>query len=246
VPSRTSLSARPVPAAPMSAEDPAGVASSIAATLVAVRPASGRGRAELIRDVVDAYRRLYNSVQRFVRTLSGAAAGPTPVPAAAQSSAGSASLNQLLSLLADQADAATFVRLRELKAAIGEARSADQLRDSIFSDALSNDLVALRKVVTALERLDSVFVGLSVEHALERHGRVAGKIPAPQSGARVARSTGAGVARSREAAANADVDASANATATSTQAPPTARASRSNSIKKAALHPEPALALSAT
>jgi hypothetical protein len=135
-------------------------------TIVAVRPASERGRAELIRDVVDAYRRLYGSVQRFVLMLTD-----VPLNFASVGTSGSPSLNQLLSILAEFAAAAAFARLRDLKTAIEEARSAEPLRDAIFSDALSNDLAALRKVATELDRLDTVFIGLCVGHVLEQHTR---------------------------------------------------------------------------
>jgi len=118
----------------------------------------------LIRDVVDAYRRLYGSVQRFVSMLTD-----DRLNFASVGTSGSHSLNQLLSVLAEEARAAAFVRLRELKASIEEARSAEQLRDAIFSDIYSNDLVALRKVVAELERLDTAFIGLCVGHVLDRH-----------------------------------------------------------------------------
>ncbi|CAB3783185.1 hypothetical protein [Paraburkholderia caffeinilytica] len=138
-------------------------------TIVAVKSASERGRAELIRDVVDAYRRLYGSVQRFVLMLTD-----DRLNFASVGTSGSHSLNQLLSILAEQAKAAAFVRLRDLKASIEEARSAEQLRDAIFSDAFSNDLAALRKVVAELERLDTAFIGLCVGHVLDQHARAAG------------------------------------------------------------------------
>jgi hypothetical protein len=89
---------------------------------------------------------------------------------------GSHSLNQLLSVLAEQAKAAAFVRLRDLKATIEEARCAEQLRDAIFSDTFSNDLAALRKVVAELERLDAAFVGLCVAHVLDQHAWAAGEL----------------------------------------------------------------------
>lgn len=134
--------------------------------IVAVKSASERGRAESIRDVVDAYRRLYGSVQRFVLMLTH-----DQLNLASVGTSGSHSLNQLLSILAERAQAAAIVRLRELKAAIEEARSAEQLRDAIFSDTFSNDLATLRKVVAELERLDAAFVGLCVGHVLEQHAR---------------------------------------------------------------------------
>jgi hypothetical protein len=141
-------------------------ANEISSTIVAVKSASERGRAESIRDVVDAYRRLYGSVQRFVMMLTD-----DRLNFASAGTSGSHSLNQLLSILAEQARAAAFTRLRDLKAVIEEARPAEQLRDAIFSDAFSNDLAALRKVVTELERLDAAFVGLCVGHVLEQHAR---------------------------------------------------------------------------
>ncbi|MFM0505698.1 hypothetical protein [Paraburkholderia caffeinilytica] len=175
---------------------PKGLSSPI----VAVKSASERGRAELIRDVVDAYRRLYGSVQRFVLMLTD-----DQLNFASVGTSGSHSLNQLLSILVEQAKAAAFVRLRDLKAAIEEARSAEQLRDAIFSDVFSNDLAALRKVVVELERLDTAFIGLCVGHVLEQHARAAG-------------STGpAVVRRAAGRAAAAPVTASAAASAKVTQ-----------------------------
>ncbi|MFM0736170.1 hypothetical protein PQQ51_02840 [Paraburkholderia xenovorans] len=149
-----------------------GLPKEISSTIVAVKSSSERGRAELIRDVVDAYRRLYGSVQRFVSMLTD-----DQLNFASVGTSGSHSLNQLLSILAEQAKATSFVRLRDLKAAIEEARSAEQLRDAIFSDAFSNDLAALRKVVAELERLDTVFIGLCVGHVLEQHAHRAAQLP---------------------------------------------------------------------
>ncbi|MFM0339658.1 hypothetical protein [Paraburkholderia fungorum] len=159
--------------------DPAGrferLPNELSSAIVAVKSASERGRAELIRDVVDAYRRLYGSVLRFVLMLTD-----DQLNFASVGTSGSHSLNQLLSILAEQARAAAFVRLRDLKAAIEEARSAEQLRDAIFSDAFSNDLSALRKVVAALERLDTAFIGLCVGHVLEQHaGPASDAAPTP-------------------------------------------------------------------
>jgi hypothetical protein len=148
--------------------------NEISSTLVAVKATSDRGRAESIRDVVDAYRRLYGSVQRFVLMLSD-----DRLNLASVGTSGSHSLNQLLSILADQARAAAFTRLRELRALVEEARPAEQLRDAIFSDAFSNDVAALRKVVAELERLDTAFVGLCVGHVLEQHARASLSSPSP-------------------------------------------------------------------
>ncbi|MFL9893929.1 hypothetical protein [Paraburkholderia sp. RL17-381-BIF-C] len=154
--------------------------NELSSTIVAVKSASERGRAESIRDVVDAYRRLYGSVQRFVLMLTDEQWNFASV-----GTSGSHSLNQLLSVLAEQAKAAAFVRLRDLKATIEEARCAEQLRDAIFSDTFSNDLAALRKVVAELERLDAAFVGLCVAHVLDQHAWAAGEL-APAAGKRAA------------------------------------------------------------
>jgi hypothetical protein len=155
--------------------------NEISSTLVAVKSASDRGRADSIRDVVDAYRRLYGSVQRFVLMLSGG------LNLASVGTSGSHSLNQLLSILAEQARATSFTRLRELKALVEAARPAEQLRDAIFSDTISNDVAALRKVVAELERLDTAFVGLCVGHVLEQHARASSSPsgdPVPDAGRR--------------------------------------------------------------
>ena len=70
--------------------------------------------ADFAADVVDAFRRLYGSVSRFVLMLTDDQARFASV-----GTSGSHSLNQLLSILAEQAKAVAFVRLRELKAASG-------------------------------------------------------------------------------------------------------------------------------
>ncbi|WP_168790308.1 hypothetical protein [Paraburkholderia aromaticivorans] len=169
--------------------------NELSSTIVAVKSASERGRAESIRDVVDAYRRLYGSVQRFVLMLTD-----DQLNFASVGTSGSHSLNQLLSILAERARAAAFARLRDLKAAIEEARSAEQLRDAIFSDTFSNDLAALRKVVAELERLDAAFVGLCVGHVLERHARAASETsPVASQRPATVRSSAGGTAARRKA-----------------------------------------------
>jgi hypothetical protein len=159
-----------LPGSPERRERPA---KRLATTIKALKAAPDRGRAELIRDVVDAFRRLHGSVARFVQMFADgqddvAANGASGTHA---SRASHSSFNQLLSLLAEQGKAAGFSRFYDLRTAIEEARSAEQLRDAIFSDAHSNDPAALRKAASELERLDATFVGLCVEHVLERHAR---------------------------------------------------------------------------
>lgn len=141
---------------------PAG-ADSFAATITTLRPASGHERAELIRDVIDAFRRLRNSIERFERMLARGDGG------AAGSGVGGASLQPLLVALSRRIDRARFARPRELKRAIRDARRLDKTRDALFSDAFCLDTEALRRTAAELERLDAAFVGLGVEHVLAQH-----------------------------------------------------------------------------
>jgi hypothetical protein len=142
--------------------------SDLSGTFTVLKSAPDRARAELIRDVVDAFRRLYGSVQRFVRMFGDLQGEPAPSDALR-----GASFSRLLSILAEQGKTAGFGRLSELKVAIKEARCAERLRDTIFSDAYSDNPAPLREVAAELERLDATFVGLCVEHVLEQHGRAA-------------------------------------------------------------------------
>lgn len=141
-------------------DEPAG---DLVSTITALKPASDLERAELIRDVVDAFRRLQNSVLRFVQMF---AEDGDAQPA---SGADALALHGLLSILARQAEAAGFERLRELRVAIRNARSAAQRRDVIFSASLSLKAEAMNNVVNEFDRLDATFVGLCVEHVLNRH-----------------------------------------------------------------------------
>jgi hypothetical protein len=150
------------------ASAPAG-ADGFAATITTLRPTSGRERAELIRDVIDAFRRLRNSIERFNRMLAHGG-GAEAVQAGA-------SLQPLLAALSRRVDLARFARLRELKRAIRDARRLDKTRDALFSDAFCLDTEALRRTVAELERLDAAFVGLGVEHVLAQHANAAGTRP---------------------------------------------------------------------
>ena len=151
---------------------PAG-ADGFAATITTLRPASGHERAELIRDVIDAFRRLRNSIERFERMLARAdSAGAAGMGGAPAAQAGP-SLQPLLVVLARRIDLARFARQRELKRAIRDARRLDKTRDALFSDAFCLDTEALRRTVAELERLDAAFVGLGVEHVLAQYANAA-------------------------------------------------------------------------
>ena len=156
-----------------SAPAPAG-ADGFAATITTLRPASGHERAELIRDVIDAFRRLRNSIERFERMLArgDCRAGGSGVGGAHAAQVG-ASLQPLLVVLSRRIDLARFGRQRELKRAIRDARRLDKTRDALFSDAFCLDTEALRRTVAELERLDAAFVGLGVEHVLAQHANAA-------------------------------------------------------------------------
>jgi hypothetical protein len=140
-------------------------ADGFAATITTLRPTTGRERAELIRDVIDAFRRLRNSIERFNRMLAHGGG--------AEAVQGGASLQPLLAALSRRVDLARFARLRELKRAIRDARRLDKTRDALFSDAFCLDTEALRRTVAELERLDAAFVGLGVEHVLDQHANAA-------------------------------------------------------------------------
>ncbi|MGF6775082.1 hypothetical protein P3T21_000269 [Paraburkholderia sp. GAS334] len=142
---------------------PGQPSGDISSTITAQKPASDLERAELIRDVVDAFRRLQNSVLRFVRMF--AEEGDAQLAAGADALA----LLELLSILSRQAEGAGFDRLRELRTAIRDARLAGQRRDVIFSASLSLNAEAMHKVINEFERLDATFVGLCVDHVLKQH-----------------------------------------------------------------------------
>ncbi|WP_395064206.1 hypothetical protein [Paraburkholderia silvatlantica] len=148
---------------------PAG-ADGFAATITTLRPASGHERAALIRDVIDAFRRLRNSIERFERMLArGDGADGGDSGGGAHAAAAGASLQPLLVALSRRIDLARFARQRELKRAIRDARRLDKTRDALFSDAFCLDTEALGRTVAELERLDAAFVGLGVEHVLAQH-----------------------------------------------------------------------------
>ncbi|HEY4803746.1 MAG TPA: hypothetical protein VIH96_14135, partial [Paraburkholderia sp.] len=146
-------------------------ADGFAATITTLRPASGRERAELIRDVIDAFRRLRNSIERFNRMLAHGSHGSHHGDGEAAQVG--ASLQPLLAALSRHVDLARFARQRELKRAIRDARRLDKTRDALFGDAFCLDTEALRRTVAELERLDAAFVGLGVEHVLEQHANAA-------------------------------------------------------------------------
>ncbi|MCP3726934.1 hypothetical protein M3I53_28020 [Paraburkholderia sp. CNPSo 3272] len=168
---------------------PVGV-GGFAATITTLRPASGHERAELIRDVIDAFRRLRNSIERFEHMLArGDDAGDGRGAGGAHTAPAGASLQPLLAALSRRIDLARFARQRELRRAIRDARRLDKTRDGLFSDALCLDTEALRRTVAELERLDAAFVGLGVEHVLAQHASAA-------EACADARSSGAAVGRS--------------------------------------------------
>ncbi|WP_052409474.1 hypothetical protein [Paraburkholderia oxyphila] len=136
---------------------------AVPATFTILRPASGLERAEQIRDIIDAFRRLRESIDRFNRLFAAAAGEPQP-----RGNSG-ASLQPLLTALARRVDSARFAQHRELKRAIRDARRLDKTRDALFSEAFSLDTQAMRRTAAELECLDTVFVRLGVGHVLAQH-----------------------------------------------------------------------------
>jgi hypothetical protein len=147
---------------------------ALAAHISTLKPAGADDRAPLIRDVVDGFIRLRNSVLRFVLLFAGSN------NAAQRDQYGATPLLRLLKVLDAAAQAAQFDRMRELRRAIRDARALEKTRDAVFSESFSNDAAALRAAATELERVDAILVGLCVEHVLER------QLATPLDGARVA------------------------------------------------------------
>jgi hypothetical protein len=137
---------------------------ALSAKISTLKPLAADVRAQQIRDVVDAFRRLRSSVVRFVQMFAS-----TRSSASADDDLAATSLRELLSILATEARAAHFARQRELKLAIRQARLLERTRDAVFSETFSTDPHAMREAVTALERVDAILVSLCVEHVLERH-----------------------------------------------------------------------------
>jgi hypothetical protein len=141
----------------------------LAAKITPLRPATDGQRAERIRDVVDAFVRLRGSVFRFTAMLArDAAAEP---PASALSPPVAPSFGTLLALLAQLARQAGFARLPELDQVIELAAQAEVHRDVIFMQSPAASEVMLCSAATELERLDAAFIGLCVEHVIERHAQ---------------------------------------------------------------------------
>ncbi|WP_250516455.1 hypothetical protein [Caballeronia sp. INDeC2] len=128
------------------------------ATIITVKAARDHERAESIRDLVDAHRRLQGSVLRFLSLFDDARTSVAHD--------GRESLEALVGVLEKKARAAGFARMRELSAAVQEARIAARQRDWLFFDSFGTDVPALRAAASALERLDATLVGLCVEHVL--------------------------------------------------------------------------------
>jgi len=123
-------------------------------------------RTEAIREVVDAFRNLRASVVRFVLMLEDIRGNARTLD-----STTGLPFGELLSSLEDHARALDFGRLDDLTFAIETARTAEKQRDQVFLAAPGSGTIGLQQVARSLERLDATFVGLCVEHVLERHYR---------------------------------------------------------------------------
>jgi hypothetical protein len=134
-------------------DTPDALASDYAATIITVKAARDQARADSIRDLVDAHRRLQSSVRRFLSMFGAPADAPL-------------SLDALAAQLETRARAAGFRRMHELSATVDAVRAAAHQRESLFSDSFGTDTPALRDAALALERLDARLVGLCVEHVL--------------------------------------------------------------------------------
>jgi len=132
--------------------------SGYGATITTLKAAHDHDRAESLRDLVDAHRRLQGSVLRFLSLFDDARARATRDEPRA--------FEALVGLLEKKARAAGFARMRELSAAVQAARVAARQRELLFFDSFGTDVPALREAARELERLDATLVGLCVEHVL--------------------------------------------------------------------------------
>ncbi|WP_118185630.1 hypothetical protein [Paraburkholderia phosphatilytica] len=152
---------------------------TFAGTITPLKMARDRRRAESIRDVVDAYRRLNESVCRFIAMLSMSAIGQSALPEPDNAAATrTMPFALLLSTLEARAMRASFGGLAQLRRVIAEARHAEQHRDVIFAPPVDATETQLRRAAAALDRLDAAFVGLCVSHVLaQRAGEPSEALP---------------------------------------------------------------------
>lgn len=153
----------------MSGQQAISVAPSrdLSVAITPLKTASDPERTEAIRELVDAFRNLRASVARFVLMLEDVPGNVRSLESMADQSFGG-----LLSSLDDHARALDFARLDDLRAVIETAQSAEQQRDLVFQASPGGSGTAgLQQVARHFERLDARFVGLCVEHVLERHYR---------------------------------------------------------------------------
>jgi hypothetical protein len=153
-------------ATPLRAAASVSIPRKLSVAVTPLNSARDPERTEAIREVVDAFRNLRASVARFVLMLEDFLGEARSLEATTDQS-----LGDLLSSLYDQARALNFARLDDLRFAIETARSAQQQRDLVLQASPGSGTAGLQHVARSLERLDATFVGLCVEHVLERHYR---------------------------------------------------------------------------
>ncbi len=141
----------------------------IARKIRPLRLAANRLRADLIKDVVDAFARLLGSVTRFAQMLTREGSdepGDTVIPRP---------FVTLLSSLRRHAAKAKFERHDELNRVIERARLAEAHRDVIFQLPVADE-AALRSAAAELTQIDIAFISLCVGHVLDRHARACNRI----------------------------------------------------------------------
>jgi len=137
---------------------------NLSGTITPLNSSPDSERSHAVGAVVESFRNLHASVVRFISMLDDVRGSTVPRDGIAE-----CPLAELLPLLEKNAREVSFGRIDDLMSAIEIAQVAEQQRDLIFSASLGNDLVRLQEIARSWERLDTIFVGLCVEHVMEIH-----------------------------------------------------------------------------
>lgn len=131
--------------------------------IVSVKSSVKRSVDAAVTDIVDSFRGLRGSIEQFLLMLNENA---LPDAGAAGSSA---SFDDLLSQLVQQAQALGFTQLNELVATSNSARAIAWRKDIIFEDLTRREVAMLQRIAEEIRALNVRFVGLCVGSVLERY-----------------------------------------------------------------------------
>ncbi|WP_250453173.1 hypothetical protein [Caballeronia sp. ATUFL_M2_KS44] len=138
------------------------------ASITVLRSSANNRRSEDIRRVVDGYRRLRDTVCRFLSMLADSLGDAQPLEALS-----SRSFDELIASVIEHARAADFRRIDELLIVAEEARLAKHRRNIVFMHDAARDGTAMRDAALVFEYLDARFAGLCVDHLMDVRSRLA-------------------------------------------------------------------------